>query len=429
MKDAPWIFLRVCHWWRLVASSSPALWSTVKLVKSTDSLLPPHHALHIVRLQLQLSGNLPLKLLLYCNIPGDVVDDAIITELVSRSSRWYQMDIRVYAPVLRQFSSRLGNLSTLKTLTLKGFREWEFRSNTIFDAPNLTSLCLDSSCRLQPSMSPTSNLRQFTGGFYDGAEFRNFISAVPRLEVLGVQTIGSGGRHTQSSNIATRIPVTLHHLHQLSYLSYAETCTSYLTLPALRILNAMQSTGSTRAITALYSRSHFSLDELYLCRFYITFAAAAYPLEMRGILDLTHLHLEVNNFTVHDWIIALTVTTSSCLLPNLSQLTVMAHVLEDSVLVDLDEARHFLDMVHSRLPDRAEVNPSLKTCLKKIDLLIWEPFDARRTYFDAFRAFREGGLDANLHFAEETSHTIDDSFSLWNIGPRLCLGSERLPFR
>ncbi|SJL16207.1 uncharacterized protein ARMOST_19726 [Armillaria ostoyae] len=332
------------------------------------------------------------------------------------------MDIRVYAPVLWQLSSRLGNLSALKTLTLKGFREWDFHSNMIFDAPNLTSLCLDSSCRVLPSMLPSSNLRQFTGGFYDGAEFRNSISAVPRLEVLGVQVIG-GGQRTQSSSVAAPIPVTLHHLRQLSYLSYSETCTKYLTLPALRILGTMQSTCNTSAMTALYSRSHFSLDELYLCRSCIQFAAAAHFFEMSSILDLTHLHLEVNNSTVHDWITALTVTASSCLLPNFSQLTVVAHAVGRSILVsDLDESRRLLDMVHSRLPDSAEVNPSLKTYLKKIDVLIlWEPLGARMMYVDGFRVFREGGLDANLHFAEEAS-------PLWNIGPMLCLSPERLLF-
>ncbi|KAK0449620.1 uncharacterized protein EV420DRAFT_779474 [Desarmillaria tabescens] len=96
VKHAPWIFLHVCHWWRHIVSSSPSLWSTVRLVQSQNSVLP-RHALYIVRLQLQLSRNSPLKLLLYCsNESYDAIEDDIITELVKHSSRWNRVYIRVF---------------------------------------------------------------------------------------------------------------------------------------------------------------------------------------------------------------------------------------------------------------------------------------------------------------------------------------------
>ncbi|KAK0192076.1 hypothetical protein F5146DRAFT_1189369 [Armillaria mellea] len=193
MKNAPWIFLRVCHWWRLIASSSPTLWSTVRLVKIHNSFLP-RHALHIVRFQLQLSRNSPLQFFFYCDKHDEVIDEALIAELVSHShsSRWFRVYIRAFAPVLQQLSKRLGNLSDLKELTLEGFSGEEPDSDMFFDAPNLTSLRLDDAYRVLPSIFPTANLYQFTGSFYDGPEFYKFISAAPRLEVLRVHAIGKG---------------------------------------------------------------------------------------------------------------------------------------------------------------------------------------------------------------------------------------------
>ncbi len=428
VKNAPWIFLRICHWWRLIASSSPTLWSSVRLIKTRNSFFPLH-ALHIVRLQLQLSRNSPLQFFLDCDIRDEVIEEALIAELVSHSSRWFAVYIRAFAPVLRQLSKRLGNLSELKKLILKGFMGQEPDSDMFFDAPNLTSLRLDEAYRVLPSMFPTSNLYQFTGSFYDGPEFRNFVSAAPRLEVLRVHAIGEG-RQTPPSNQLAPVPVTLHHLRQLSYLTSSDTCIQYLTLPALRILSAMQSAGDTNAMSSLYSRSHFSLDQLYLCRNCIQFTAAAHFFETNAVHRLTHLHLEVDHSSASDWITALTVTSSSCLLPNLSILTVMALLFEDTELADPDEARRFLAMVRSRLPDRDGIHPPLKSCLKKIKLLIWDPSDAQDIYVDGFRALREGGLDANFHFAigaPSIGQTLPNSW-LWHIGPMVCSGFTKLPW-
>ncbi len=426
VNNAPWIFLRVCHWWRLIALSSPTFWSTVSLVNVFPSFLPPH-ALDIVRSQLQLSRNSPLKLLLYCDNPDGLNEQPLIKELVSHSSRWFSVYVRAFAPMLRQLSKSVEtrNLSELKTLTLVGFRPWEFDSDVFFDAPILTSLCLDNSCRVLPSMFPTSNLRQFRGSFYDGAEFRNFISAVPRLEVQWVQAIGV--RQNSSASQPTPIPVTLHHLRQLNYFRSSETCTEYLTVPALRILSAMQSLSADNinAIGALHHRSHFSLDQLYLCRGYIRFAEAAHFFDTDAVRHITHLHLEVDGSSASDWITTLTVTSSSCVLPNLSDLTVTALTFDDSDLVDPGQARRFLDMARSRLPDRAGVNSSLKSCLKKIKLLLWEPSEARDIY-DGFKALREGGLDGSFHFSADapgTGPSLPSSW-LWHIGPINCSGIE-----
>ncbi len=201
--------------------------SSVRLIKTRNSFFPLH-ALHIVRLQLQLSRNSPLQFFLDCDIRDEVIEEALIAELVSHSSRWFAVYIRAFAPVLRQLSKRLGNLSELKKLILKGFMGQEPDSDMFFDAPNLTSLRLDEAYRVLPSMFLTSNLYQFTGSFYDGPEFRNFVSAAPRLEVLRVHAIGEGptdsafqpacpGPRNLTSSSPAQLPHFLRHVYTISH--------------------------------------------------------------------------------------------------------------------------------------------------------------------------------------------------------------------
>ncbi len=107
MKNAPWTLLHVCHWWRLVVSSSPVTWSTLQLHVSRGATFPSH-ALEIVKLQLRLSQNSPLKLIIdtyhiYFNFKQD---DAVISEFMSRSNRWYDIDFK---GTRRQLWMILGN--------------------------------------------------------------------------------------------------------------------------------------------------------------------------------------------------------------------------------------------------------------------------------------------------------------------------------
>ncbi|KAK0496505.1 hypothetical protein EDD18DRAFT_1331947 [Armillaria luteobubalina] len=278
VKNAPWISLHVCHWWRPVTSSFLTLWSSVRLVKAHKSFFP---------------------------LSDEVIEEALIAELVSHSSQWYCVYICTFAPVLGQLSKRLGNLSNLKKLRLEGLGGGEPDSDMFLMLPNSHRFAWMSIIEFYPPC--------FRYQIYNSTILS--LPAVPHLEVLRVYSI-SKGQQTPPSNKPAPLLVTLPHLRQLSYLTSSETS------------------------------AHF--------------------FETNAVHRLTHLHLEVDNSNVPGWISALTVTSSSCLLPNLSDLAVVALLLEDTELVVPDEAQHFLSMVRSRLPGSDVVNPSLKSCLKKI---------------------------------------------------------------
>ncbi len=421
MNNAPWTFLRICHWWRLVVSTSPTLWSTVKLVLSRRAGIIPSHALDIVRQHLRLSRNSPMKLIIididYDDFPqGDVV----ISEVMSHSNRWEDVCFLAPGRQLRNFSRGFRRLSQLRRLVVTSYDNWEF--NVSSDAPKLTSLGLHGRGRVSPNMFPASNLRQFTGYFSNALEFHTFISVASSLEKLGVQSIDRAG----FSHRPPLIPVTLRHLRQLSYLPSSETCPNYLISPNLRVLSVMSQADNITTVAELYSRSHFSLEKLYLCRDCIQFSVAASFVKTDAVCDLTYLHLEVDNSTVSDWITALTVTPSFCIFPNLSELTIVNRLSQGKSLSNPDNARRYLAMVRSRLVkgNGATTCHYLKSCLKKVVLCVWHPKDAEDIYVNGFRAFREGGLDAifRVNGNGDSSDDISDGpgRSYWNIGPHIC---------
>ncbi|KAK0191993.1 hypothetical protein F5146DRAFT_1222228 [Armillaria mellea] len=417
MNNAPWTFLRVCYWWRLVVSSSPTLWSTVKLVLSRRSGIIPSHALDIVRLHLHLSQNSPMKLII---IDIDYVEslqgDGVISEVISHSDRWEDVCFLAAGRQLQNLSRGFQRLSHLKRLVVTSYSDWEFNASA--DAPKLTSLALHGQGRVSPNMFPTSNLRQLTGPFCDPVEFHNFVSAATGLEKLGVQSIDRAEYFGKSP----LIPVTLHRLRQLSYLPASGTCPNYLITPALRVLSVMQCVDNMTAIAKLYSRSHFSLEKLYLCRDCIQFSSAASFVETDAVRDLTYLHLEVDDSTASDWITALTVTPSSCLFPRLSELTIVNRLSQGKALSTPDNAQRYLAMVRSRLVNRT--CQDLGSCLGKVTLCVWYPKDAEDIYVKGFRALREGGLDAifRANGNGDSSDDISDEpgRTYWNIGAHIC---------
>ncbi len=63
----------------------------------------------------------------------------------------------------------------------------------------------------------------------------------------------------------------------------------------------MQRVDDIKAVSALHSRSHFSLGKLYLCHNF-QFSAVAPFVETDALRGLLHLHLEVDDTAVSDWI-------------------------------------------------------------------------------------------------------------------------------
>ncbi|PBK83530.1 hypothetical protein ARMGADRAFT_672651 [Armillaria gallica] len=244
-------------------------------------------------------------------------------------------------------------------------------------------------------------------------EFHTFISVATNLEKLGVQSIDRAVYSYKPS----LIPVTLRHLRQLSYFFSSETCPNYLISPALRVLSVMQQVGSDiNAVAELYSRSHFSLEKLYLYH-NLQFSAVAPFLETDAVRGLVHLHLEVDDTTASERITALTVTPSFCIFPGLLELSMVNYL--SKALSNPDIVQCYLAMVRSRLPkdNGAATCCYLESFLKKVDLCVWHPEGAENIYVNGFRAFREGGLDAECHLTDDIEGS---GRSHRHIGLRLC---------
>ncbi|KAK0232004.1 hypothetical protein EDD85DRAFT_98039 [Armillaria nabsnona] len=161
IKNAPWTLLHTCHWWRLVVSSSPVLWSTLQLHVSRGTAFPSH-ALDIVKLQLRLSQNSPLRL--FVDIDFDFRhQDAVISEVTSHSKRWYEVYIVATRRLLRQLIRTSLHYSRLRRLVTSTYSSIE--SDMSIDTPQLTSLELHGGGRVCPNIFPASNLCQFTGCF------------------------------------------------------------------------------------------------------------------------------------------------------------------------------------------------------------------------------------------------------------------------
>ncbi len=383
-------------------------WSTLRLHVSRGTTFPSH-ALDIVKLQLRLSQNSPLRL--FVDIDFDFRhQDAVIAEVTSHSKRWYEVYIVATRRLLRQLIRTSLHYSQLRRLVISTYSSME--SDMSIDAPQLTSLGLHGRGRVSPNMFPASNLRQFTGYFSDALEFHTFISVASSLEKLLVQSIDRAGY----SHRPPLIPVTLRHLRQLSYLPSSETCSNYLISPNLRVLSVMQRVDNITTVAELYSRSHFSLEKLYLCH-NLQFSAVAPFLETDAVRGLIHLHLEVDDTTASDWITALTVTPSFCIFPGLSELSMVDYL--SKALSNPDIAQRYLAMVRSRLPkdDGAATCCYLESFLKKVDLCVWHPEGAENIYVNGFRAFREGVLDAECHLTDDIE---GNGRSHRHIGLRLC---------
>ncbi|KAK0191990.1 hypothetical protein F5146DRAFT_1222226 [Armillaria mellea] len=394
MKNGPWTLLHTCHWWRLVVSSSPVLWSTLYLHVPRRATFPSH-ALDIVKLQLRLSQNSPLKLTMDMNFDFKQ-DDAIINEVMSHSNRWCEVS---FTGTRRQLWKILGNspgYSQLRRLVISTpYKSLGSTDPESINAPKLTSLGFHGGGRILTSL-----------------EFHAFISAATILEKLGVRSIDRAAY----PNNPPLIPVTLPRLRQLSYLDISGTCPNYLISPALRVLSVMQQVDDITAVAELYNRSHFSLEKLYLCHNF-RFSAVARFIETDALRSLVYLHVEVDDSAASDWITALTVTPSFCIFPNLSELTMgnsVTYLCES--LSTPDNAQRYLAMVRSRLPkaNGAATHHYLQSYLKKIALCVWHPQEAEDIYVSAFKAFRAGGLDANFHYSD------GEIGSYWNLGSRLC---------
>jgi hypothetical protein len=150
-KSGPLLLTHVCSWWRVIAISTPALWTSIRLVLSFPK---PYHA-NLVNMWIERSCTLPLAVAFieakpvatyYPSIHWEM--NAALNLLVEQSNRWVDAFFMLppYDFSWQTFRPIRNNLSQLRCLSINTFRGlWpvQMAMNLFEFAPKLSSLALD----------------------------------------------------------------------------------------------------------------------------------------------------------------------------------------------------------------------------------------------------------------------------------------------
>lgn len=145
LKSGPLLLTHVCSWWRVIAISTPALWTSIRLVLSRPK---PSHT-NLVDMWIKRSCTLPLTVA-FIDCPPSVLWEShtALNLLVEQSNRWvdaffmlppYDLSWQAFRPIRN-------NLSQLRSLSINTFRgSWplQMAMNLFEFAPKLSSLALD----------------------------------------------------------------------------------------------------------------------------------------------------------------------------------------------------------------------------------------------------------------------------------------------
>lgn len=150
-KSGPLLLTHVCSWWRVIAISTPALWTSIRLVLPA---LQPSHA-NLVNMWIERSCTLPLTVAFIeaKNVPAlyplvHKLERHPLSLLAEQSNRWVDAFFMLppYDFAWQAFLPIRNNLSQLRSLSIKTVRgSWPvgMAINLFEFAPKLSSLALD----------------------------------------------------------------------------------------------------------------------------------------------------------------------------------------------------------------------------------------------------------------------------------------------
>jgi hypothetical protein len=195
----PLLFTRVCHFWRDIVHSTPAVWSRilVELPCHNAPLRPPLPSL--LRFWLARSGSQPLSLCIQSGEPlfkskfadGGPPDSQanyqLFDILISEIGRWETV---TFASFVCRWKVKLNTLETPQLRTLECYSP----DVKTFNAPNLSRLHIRGDCcnTLSGPGLTTPNIRHLHLGYASIHAIRSTAVMFPHMKTLAVDRICSG---------------------------------------------------------------------------------------------------------------------------------------------------------------------------------------------------------------------------------------------
>lgn len=191
-KAGPLLLTHVCSWWRAIAISTPALWTTIRLVLAMPQAA---HLSDLVDMWIARSGTLPLKVAVLeagnggfrsaVNWEGHTA----LKILVGQSNRWADasLDLAPYDPTWQAFKFMRNNLSQLRSLSIDTTqRSWPTDlAIDIFEfAHQLSSLALNTYNPYILLKIPLLNLTSFHIHWRGGISFHPLVFAMRSMPNL-----------------------------------------------------------------------------------------------------------------------------------------------------------------------------------------------------------------------------------------------------
>lgn len=122
-QQLPWRLTHVCRRWRSISLSLPRLWSgiDIKLTTHENDSITATNLVSCLSTQLQRSAEHPLSVSVSTEIPAG---HPLLPVLLSSSSRWRDLYLRISLSGLRSFAPVTDRLQSLQTLYLRRITHW-----------------------------------------------------------------------------------------------------------------------------------------------------------------------------------------------------------------------------------------------------------------------------------------------------------------